>query len=237
VQASCLAVNRFQDYLALHQGLPMFSAKTQEASRKKPSPGRSPAVSSQALQWIWNYLQDVEDPHVLDCGAVSSATVKILTDRNARVYVADLIAPLQRGDTAFWRQEDKQTRFCTAELLKRMPAIPPGSLRLICCWHLLDLVPRDNAPELVRFFLSLLSPGGIFFCFLRELNLAQGKDGRWWLETLTTLGEEGGGDGTFPYPPLSNREIEKLTAGSSLKTFLTRSHRREVVVLKAKEEA
>lgn len=215
----------------------MFSVKMQEASHKKPSPGRSPAVSSQALQWIWNYLQDEENPHVLDCGAVASATVNILINRNAKVYVADLIAPLQRGDTAFWRQEDKETLFCTAELLKRVPAIPPGSLRLICCWHLLDLVPRDYVPELVRFFLSLLAPGGIFFCFLRELNLTQGKDVRWWLETLTTLGEEGEGVGTFPYPPVSNREIEKLTAGCGLKTFLTRSHRREVVVLKAKEEA
>jgi hypothetical protein len=236
-QASCLAVNRFQRDRALHQGLPMFSVKMQEASRKKPSPCQSPAVSSQALKWIWNYLQDVENPHVLDCGAVSSATVGILIKRHAKVYVADLIAPLQRGDVAFWRQDGKQTLFCPSELLKQVPAIPLGSLRLICCWHLLDLVPRDHVPELVRFFLSLLGPGGIFFCFLRELNLTQGKDGRWWLETLTTLGEEGEGAGTFPYPPLSNREIERLTTGNGLKTFLTRSHRREVVVLKAEEEA
>lgn len=214
----------------------MFSVKTQESSRKKSSSDQSSAVRSQALEWIWNYFQDVAAPNVLDCGTVSSATVSILIKRKAKVYVADLIAPLQRDDPAYWRQEGKQVLFCLDELLKQVPLVPPGSLSLICCWHLLDLVPRDHVPDLVRFFLSLLRPGGIFFCFLREPNLALGKDGRWWLETLTTLGAEGESAGAFPYAPLSNREIEKLTAGCSHKTFLTRSHRREVVVLKSEEE-
>jgi len=220
----------------LHQGLQMFSVKTQETSRKKSSSGQSPAGRSQALDWIWNYLQDVATPHVLDCGAVSSATVGVLTKRHAKVYVADMIAPLQRDSPAYWRQEGKQMLFCLDELLKQVPRVPPGSLSLVCCWHLLDLVPRDYVPDLVQLFLSLLGPGGIFFCFLREPSLALGKDGRWWLETLTTIGAEGEGAGAFPYAPLSNREIEKLTAGCSLKTFLARSHRREVVVLKAEEE-
>lgn len=211
----------------------MYSVKTQEVSQKKPPSGQGSTLSSQALQWVWKYLQDIENPHVLDCGLVSSATINVLIERQAKVYVADLIAPLQRGDPAFWRQEDKQLLLCTGELLKRLPAIPSNSLTLICCWHLLDLIPRDNVPQLLQLFLSLLAPGGIFFCFLREPNLAQGKDGRWWFETLTTLGEKGETSGAFPYPPLSNREIEKLAGGSSLKTFLTRSHRREVVVLKA----
>jgi Methyltransferase domain len=214
----------------------MFSVKTQEISRKKSSSDQSSAVPSQALQWIWNYLQDVENPHVLDCGTVSSSTVSVLMKRRAKVYVADLIAPLQRGDAAYWRQQGKQTLFCLDELLKQVPDVPPRSLRLICCWHLLDLVPRDHVPELVRFFLSLLGPGGILCCFLREPNLAAGKDGRWRLESLTTLGAEAENAGAFPYPPLSNREIERLTAGCGLKTFLTRSHRREVVVLKSEEE-
>lgn len=214
----------------------MFSVKTQEASRKKSSSDQNPAVRSQALEWIWNYFQDVATPDVLDCGTVSSATVRILIKRNAKVYVADLIAALQRDDPAYWRREGKQTLFCLDELLKQVPRVAPGSLSLICCWHLLDLVPRDNVPDLVRFFLSLLRPGGIFFCFLREPNLTLGKDGRWWLETLTTIGAEGEAAGAFPYAPLSNREIEKLTTGCSLKTFLTRSHRREVVVLKDEEE-
>jgi len=213
----------------------MFSVKTQEGSRKKASSGPSSAVSSQALQWIWNYLRDVESLHVLDCGVVSSATVSVLMRRHAKVYVADLIAPLQRGDPVYWRQADKQVIFCLDEFLKQIPDIPPASLRLICCWHLLDLVPRDHLPELVRSMLSLLEAGGIFFCFLREPNLAAGMEGRWWFENLTTLGAAREASGKFPYPPLSNREVEKLAEGCSLKTFLTRSHRREVVILKAGE--
>ncbi len=214
----------------------MFSVKTQERSHRKDTSGHSSVVSSQALQWIWNYLQDVPDPHVLDCGAVSSATISILTKRHSKVYVADLIAPLQRGDPAYWQQEGKLTLFRLDRLLEEIPTIPPATLNLICCWHLLDMVPRDYVPDLIRVFLSFLRPGGIFFCFLREQNLAQGKEGRWWLESLTELGAQYEGSGQFPYPPLSNREIEKLTEGCSLKTFLTRSHRREVVVLRAEEE-
>lgn len=211
----------------------MFSVKTQEGSRKKASSGLSPAVPSQALKWIWNYLQDVKNPHILDCGTVSATTVSVLMWREAKVYVADLIAPLQRGDPTLWRKADKQVVFCLDEFLKQIPDIPSSSLRLICCWHLLDLVPRDQLPELVAFMLSLLEPGGIFFCFLREPNLASGIEGRWWFENLTTLGAAQEGIGPFPYAPLSNREVEKLAAGCSLKTFLTRSHRREVVFLKA----
>lgn len=214
----------------------MFSVKTQEVFRKSASSRYSSAAPSQALEWIWNYLQDVRNPRVLDCGAVSSATVGVLIRRGAKIYVADLIAPLQRGDPSYWRHVGKRVDFCLDELLKQVPDIPPGSLSLICCWHLLDLVPRDHLPELVRSLLSLLGAGGIFFCFLREPNLASGKEGRWGFESLTTLGADREGVGQFPYPPLSNREVEKLTAGYSLKTFLTRSHRREVVALKAEEE-
>ena len=217
-------------------GLPMFSVKRKELSRRKSPSDQTPETPSQALQWIWNYLQDVENPHVLDCGTVAPSTVSVLMKRQAKVYVADLIGPLQCNDPAYWRQEGKQTLFCLDKLLKRVPAIPPGSLRLICCWHLLDLIPREHVPELVRFLLSLLGPGGIFYCFLRELNLVTGKDNRWKLATLNSLGVETEDAGDFPYPPLSNREIEKITAGYGLKTFLTRSHRREVVVLKSEEE-
>lgn len=213
----------------------MFSVKTQGSSRKNASSVATPAVPSQALKWIWNFLQDVKNPHILDCGGVSAATVNVLMQRHAKVYVADLIAPLQRGDAAYWTQIDKRVIFCLDELLRQVPDIPPASLGLVCCWHLLDLVPRDQLPELVGSMLSLLVPGGVFFCFLREPNLAAGTEGRWWFEDLTVLGSVGEGTGPFPYAPLSNREIEKLAAGCSLKTFLTRSHRREVVILKAEE--
>lgn len=210
----------------------MFSVKTQGGLGKKRSSGQSPEVPSQALQWIWNYLKDVDSPHVLDCGSVSSATVGVMVKRHAKVYVADLIAPLQRNDPKLWRKEGKQSIFCLDELLNEVPEVPPASLNLIYCWHMLDLVPQDQLPELVDHLLSLLAPGGIFFCFLRESNLAEGREARWRLETLTTLGSDSTGSGQFLYAPLSNREIERLTAGCSLKTFLTRSHRREVVVLK-----
>lgn len=213
----------------------MFSVRTQEGSRKKASSSQSPAVPSQALKWIWNFLQDVKNPHVLDCGTVSSTTVSVLMRREAKVYVADLIAPLQRGDPAYWRQVDKQVMFRLDEFLKQIPDIPPASLQLICCWHLFDLVPREYLPGLVTSMLSLLAPGGILFCFLREPNLAAGLEGRWWFENLTTLGAAREGSGQFPYTPLSNREVEKLASGCSLKTFLTRSHRREVVILKSEE--
>lgn len=214
----------------------MFLVKTRDGSGKKGSADGTSGVRSQALEWTWNYLQDVENPHVLDCGGVSSGTVAVLSRRHSKIFVADLIAPLQRNDPAFWRQSGKQSLFLLDSLLKRLPDIPPGSLRLICCWHLLDLVSPDHLPELVSFLLSLLQPGGILFCFLRESNLLSGKDGQWRLESLTTLGSERDAEGQFPYPPLSNREIERLTAGYGLKTFLTRSHRREVVVLKDEEE-
>jgi hypothetical protein len=181
-------------------------------------------------------LQDAANLRILDCGAVSAATINVLTQRHARVYVADMIAPLQRGDPAYWQQAGKQTVFRLDELLKQLPVVPPTSLSLIFGWHLLDLVPRENVAELVGVLISLLKPGGIFYFFLREPNLAHGKDGRWWLESLTTLGAEGEESGQFPYAPLTNREIERLITNGSLKTFLTRSHRREVVVLKNEEE-
>lgn len=189
-------------------------------------------MRSQALEWAWHYLQDVEKPVVLDCGAVSSATVRALMGRGAKVYVADLLGPVQQGDPAYWRTVDDRPVFALDDFLARIPEIPPASLSLICCWHLLDLIPGNQLADLLNGLLALLGEGGIFYCFLREPNLVAGKDGRWWFESLTTLGAEGEGKGVFPYPAVSNREVEKLTAGYSLKTFLTRSHRREVVVLK-----
>ena len=210
----------------------MFSAKTQEASRTTVSPGHNSPVSSQALEWVWQYLQDVKNPRILDWGAVSSASIRVLMRRGAKVYVADLVAPLQRGDPAYWRCDGKHRAFCLDDFLAQLPEIPSASLSLICCWHLLDLIPAEQRPSLVSNLLSLLETGGILFCFLREPNLGAGLEARWWLESLATLGTEGEGKGEFPYPALSNREVEKLTSGCSVKTFLTRSHRREVAGLK-----
>ncbi|MCL5670461.1 MAG: hypothetical protein M1423_04070 [Acidobacteria bacterium] len=206
--------------------------KAHEGFHKTVSSGPSAAVPSQALEWVWHYLQDVEKPFVLDCGAVSSATVRALMGRGAKVYVADLLGPVQQGDPAYWRTVDKHPAFALDDFLARIPEIPPASLSLICCWHLLDLIPGDQLAGLLNCLLALLAEGGLLYCFLRETNLLDGKDGRWWFESLTTLGTDGEGNGRFPYPAVSNREVGKLAAGYSLKTFLTRSHRREVVVLK-----
>lgn len=213
----------------------MFPAKTQEGSRKTVVAGQHSPISSQALEWAWHHLQDVRKPHVLDCGAVSSASVWVFMQRGAKAYVADLIAPLQQGDPVYWCRVEKKLTFLLDEFLVRLPKIPAASLQLICCWHLLDLIPGDQLPGLLNFLLSLLGNDGILHCFLREPSLKTGKDGRWWFESLTTFGAEGEGKGEFLYPPLSNREVEKLTEGYSVKTFLTRSHRREVVVLKRGE--
>jgi hypothetical protein len=210
----------------------MFPAKTQEGSRKTVTADQHSPIASQALEWVWRFLQDVSKPHILDCGAVSAASVRVFAQRGAKVYVADLLAPLQQGHAVYWRREEKKLTFCLDEFLKRVPGISPASLQLICCWHLFDFIPREQLPGLLNFLLGLLGNEGILYCFLREPNLKTGKNGRWWLEGLTTLGSEGEEQGEFPYPPLSNREVEKLTEGYSLKTFLTRSHRREVVVLK-----
>lgn len=152
--------------------------------------------------------------------------------RKAKVYVGDLLGAVQKSDPAYWRMQNDQMVFALDEFLALLPEIPLGSLSLICCWHLLDLIPADELPKLLNRLLALLGKGGILYGFLRERGLAEGKDGRWWLESLTTLGVEAESEGRFPYPVVSNREVEKLTAGYSLKTFLTRSHRREIVVLK-----
>lgn len=213
----------------------MFPAKTQRDSPRKRSSGLRSPLSSQALQWVWNYLKDVPNPHILDCGAVSSATVGVLMRRGAKVYVADLIGPLQRGDPSLWRLVDKRAAFCLDEFLGRFPDIPHESLSLICCWHLLDLVPREELPGLMDRLLSLLVPRGVFYCFLREPNLSSGLESRWWFESLTMLGTDGEGGRGFPYPPVTNREVEKLVPDHGTKTFLTRSHRREVVVSKRGE--
>jgi len=210
----------------------MFPAKTREGSQKTASASHKSVVPSQALEWVWHYLQDVENPHVLDFGAVSAASVSILMQRGAKVYVADLIALLQKGDPEYWQREDKELIFCLEKFLAQLPKIPTASLNLIFCWHLLDLVPAEQRPALVDYLLSLLATGGILLCFLREPNLREGMEERWWMESLNTLGADGKGKREFPYPPLSNREVERLTSGCSVKTFLTRAHRREVVVLK-----
>ena len=210
----------------------MHPTKAQTGLSKTSAKGSSAQLPSPALEWIWHYLRDIQHPHILDCGAASAATINILVKREAKLYVADLVVPLQRNDSAYWRRDEKQLFFCLDKFLTLLPQIPPASLSLICAWHLLDFVPRDQLAGLMTPLTSLLEPGGVFFCLLRESNLSSGGGERWWLESLTTLGSSADNSRKFAYPPLSNREVERLADGGSIKTFLTRSHRREVVILK-----
>jgi hypothetical protein len=96
----------------------------------------------------------------------------------------------------------------------------------------LDLVPRDSLPGLLEHLCSCLEPGGALFCLLREPLLARGAETAWWLAKLTVLGSSGEGREAFPYAPLTNREVERLTPACTAKTFLTRFGRREVLALK-----
>ena len=208
----------------------MFPTKTffeSHGSRKTP-----PAAPSRALEWLWQNLRDVKHPHILDCGAAHPATISILLKRGSKLYVADLITLAREADTKFVRQIGKTTTFLTDAFLENIPPIPPDSLSAIACWHLLDLLPHEAIPGLMTKLWSYLRIGGLLFCLLREPNLATGAGTRWWLDSLMTLRSEPESKLPFPYPVLTNREIENLVPGGNVKTFLTRSARREIVAIK-----
>jgi hypothetical protein len=190
------------------------------------------AAASPSLEWLWHYLRDVPHPHVLDCGAIRAATANLLLKRGAKLYVADLITSLQRQDPAFWERKEKQLIFRTEAFLAQAPVIPAASLNLILCWHLLDLVPREGLGEVVKRLFGYLEPGGVMVCLLREPNLAAGVDTAWWLESLTVMQVKGSAQVPFPYPAITNRDMERLVPTGSVKTFLTRTQRREIVIVK-----
>lgn len=207
------------------------------ASQKNPS-GYSAARAaenahlSHALEWLWQDLSDVRRPRVLDCGKVSPPTLELLTRRGSKVYLVDLVSPLQRQDPALWDLSKKISVFRTSDFLAQLPDIPPDSLSAIFCWQVFDLIPREALPALVERLWSHLEPGGGLFCILREPELARGAETRWRLERLTHLVIDHEGHSPFPYPALTNRDIERLFASGSLKTFLTRAGRREVLAIK-----
>ena len=204
----------------------------QEGAARSAQPGAKPANLSRALEWLWQHFSTVSHLQILDCGSVHQATVDILLQRGSKVYLADLLTPIQRPDPALWDRSGKHPVFLLDELLKQLADIPPESLSAVFCWHLLDLVPRDSLLALVGCLASLLGPGGVLYGFLREPYLPQGSKAAWWLETLTTLGNTGEDREPFPYPVLTNREMERLFPSGTVKTFLTRSGRREVLAVK-----
>jgi len=156
----------------------------------------------------------------------------VLLKRGAKIYICDLIALARESDPRFIRRVGKTATFLTDKFLENIPPIPPDSLSVIACWHLLDLLPREAIPGLFAKLWSYLRAGGVLFCLLREPSLANGAGTRWWLESLFTLHSDAESKLPFPYPVVTNRDIERLVPGGNVKTFLTRSARREILAIK-----
>jgi hypothetical protein len=167
----------------------------------------------------------------LDCGPVRESTVDALVGRGSKFYVADLLSLAGRSDANLWDRTGKVPVFRTERLLSELPAIPLGSLSIVFGWQLLDLLPRETLAHVVQRMVSYLEPGGALFFILREACLTNGADTVWCLETLTKLGTRAVGEKPFPYPPLSNREMERLVPTGVVKTVLTRSGLREVLAV------
>jgi hypothetical protein len=208
----------------------MHQTKTQQGSQKFPA--TPPAAPSPALEWLWQDLRDVQRPHILDCGPVYQATLDVLLKRGAKLYFAELVGLARQPESQFFRRLGKTTVFLIDEFLENLPPIPPEALSVVACWHLLDLLPREALPGLVAKLWSCMRPGGVLFCLLREPYLATGADTRWWFDSLTILGSDVESKAPFPHPALSNREVERLVPSGNVKTFLTRSARREVLAIK-----
>jgi len=206
----------------------MFQTKKSPDSRDANGLG----APSRALEWLWQNFRDVQRPHILDCGPAYQATLDVLLKRGAKLYIADLVTLAREADSKFVRRLGKSTMFLMEEFLDNLPPIPPDSLSAIACWHLLDLLPRDALPGLVSKLWTYIQPGGVLFCLLREPYLDHGAGTRWWFNSLMVLGSEVQGQVPFPHPALSNREIERLVPSGNVKTFLTRSARREILAIK-----
>ena len=187
------------------------------------------AKISGSLDWLWARLQDNPNPCVLDCGPIRNSTANVLLERGSKLYVADLLSLVSRSDGKLWDHTGEAPVFRTGRLLSELPAIRPGSLSIVFCWQLLDLLPREALADVVRCMYLFLEPSGVLFFVLREPCLTTGADTLWYLETLTRLGARAEGQKPFPYPPLSNREVERLIPTGIVKTVLTRSGLREVL--------
>ncbi|MGH9432114.1 MAG: hypothetical protein ACRD3T_11280 [Terriglobia bacterium] len=192
-----------------------------------------PAIpASQGLSWLWQHLREVRQPHILDCSAIFPQTLNVLLERKAKLFVADLLSVSLDGEAKLWDRTQKVPVFKTAEFISYLPAVPAGSLSAILAWNVLDLLPETARPAVMEKFFSFLQPLGVLFSVLREPNLKSGVARRWWLESQTQIHVEPDQKRAFPYPPISNREIEKLTPGGNVKIFLTRSGRREILAIK-----
>jgi hypothetical protein len=194
--------------------------------------GAGPVIESPALVWLWKYFGDVPHPFILDCGRVKPQSVDVLLRRGSKIFVADIVSIVQRPHPMLWDRRPKVPVFLVHDFLVEMPKIPSGSLNAIFCWHLLDLLPRESLQKITDLLFSCLQPGGVLFFLLREPHLPKGADSIWWLQSLTALAVSGEGNKPFPYSVISGRDVERFLPTGSLKSFLTRSGRREVLVLK-----
>lgn len=201
------------------------TAKT--ASRNETTP-----MPSHGLEWLWQQLRDVRRPHILDCGPLRQTTLDVLLKRGVKLYVGDIISSLQRGNPKFWDKTQKVPRFLTQVLLEQIPNLEAGSQDGVFCWHLLDLVPAEAVEPTVDRLFSLLKPGGILFAIIRQPYLAEGSDTVCWLDGLNSIQTAPEGKKPFAYPVITNRVVENLFPAGSVKIFLTRVGRREVVALK-----
>jgi hypothetical protein len=209
---------------------PQNASTDAQRGQKAGSPG-----TSQGLDWLWRHVQDVRHPRVLDCGPICQATLEALVRRGAKFYGADLITPALQNDARFWDRSKKVPLFLVSDFLSQLPEIPPHSLTAVLSWNLLDFVPHDAVPAVIETLFSLLEPLGVLFCILRESHITTGAERRWWLESLSTARSQVDSQRSFPNPPISNREVEKFLPGASIKTFLTRSGRREVLAMRPAE--
>lgn len=192
-------------------------------------------AASQGLGWLWQHLRDVRHPHILDCGRIAPTTLRNLLERGAKYYVADLVTVALENPPQFWDRSGKTPRFLTNDFLRQLPRIPPGSLALVLSWNVLDLVPEESHAAIMGYLYSLLEPLGVLFCVLREPRHVSGIERRWWLESLTVSHCELEPQKPFPYPPITNRQVEQLLPQASFKTFLTRSGRREILAMRPGE--
>jgi hypothetical protein len=190
------------------------------------------STASPALEWFWQFAEDLRNPRVLDCGPARQANVQALLRRGAKVYLADLVSPVLHDEPGLWDRKPKIPVFQPQALLDRVPRIPPASLSLIFAWQLLDLVAPAALAPVVEFLAALLEPKGALFCILREPYLREGVETLWRLDGLTALATEGDARRAFPYPAITNREMERLFASGSVKTFLTRTGRREILAVR-----
>ena len=188
---------------------------------------------SRALDWLWQDLRAVKHPQVLDCGPPHPSTIDVLLKRGAKIYITDMISLARQAESKFIRQlGNKRTMFLIDAFLENLLPIPSDCLSVVACWQLFDLLPREAHAGLVSRLWSYLNTGGVLFFLLREPSLATGAGTRWWLESPIALRSDVESKIPFPYPAITNREIERLFPNGSVKTFLTRFARREILAIK-----